>query len=102
MIKVTVTDPTVRNMSGNARESGKPYNLSFQHVWLHLFNRVGQPDAFPTKVEIILEKDKDGAALFFAPGEYVLHPSSIYVDAKGKLAVAPRLVRAAVPAKQAA
>jgi hypothetical protein len=102
MIKVTVTDPNVRNMTGNAKGTGKHYDLNFQFVWLHLFNRAGQADPYPTKVEIILEKDKDGAALFFAPGEYVLHPSSIYVGSDGKLAVAPRLARAAVPAKQAA
>ena len=103
MIKVTVTDPTVRNMNGTAKGSGKQYDLNFQTVWLHLFSRDGQPEPYPTKVEIILDKDKkDGAALFFAPGEYVLHPSSIYVNADGKLAVAPRLVRAVAPAKQAA
>ncbi|VTU36364.1 single-stranded DNA-binding protein [Variovorax sp. PBL-E5] len=102
MIKVTVTDPTVRHMSGNSKATGKAYDMHFQWVWLHLFNRAGQPDPYPTKVEVILDKDpKDGAALFYAPGEYVLHPSSIYV-ADGKLAVAPRLVRAAAPAKQAA
>jgi hypothetical protein len=103
MIKVTVTDPTVRNMQGKAKASGRDYNLNFQFVWLHLFDKAGHPEAYPTKVEIILDKDpKDGAALFFAPGEYILHPSSIYVNGDGKLAVAPRLVRATAPAKQAA
>lgn len=103
MIKVTVTDPTVRNMNGVGKTSQKAYDLNFQWVWLHLFGKNGQPEPYPTKVEIILEKDpKDGAALFFQPGEYVLHPSSIYVNADGKLSVAPRLVRAAAPAKQAA
>lgn len=102
MIKVTVTDPTVRNMSGTSK-AGKAYNLAFQTVWFHLFTKAGQPEPYPTKVEVILDRDeKDGAALFFAAGEYVLHPSSIYVNADGKLSVAPRLVRATAPAKQAA
>jgi len=102
MIKVTVTDPTVRNQNGVSKTTGKPYDMNFQWVWLHLFSRSGQPDPYPTKLEVILDKDpKDGAALFYAPGEYALHPSSIYV-ADGKLAVAPRLVRVSAPAKQAA
>lgn len=100
MIKVTVTDPSVRNMTGNAKGTGKHYDLNFQWVWLHLFNRAGQADPYPTKLEIILEKDKEGAALFYAPREYVLHPSSLYV-ADGKLAVAPRLALPTAPPKQA-
>lgn len=91
MIKVTVTSPDVRNMSGNAKTSGKPYSLNFQTVWLHTFDKQGNPNPYPEKVEIILEKDQSGAALFYPVGEYIMHPSSIYVDRLGNVAVAPRL-----------
>jgi Helix-destabilising protein len=92
MIKVTVTSTDVRRQQGVGKVSGKAYDMSFQTVWMHTFGKNGEALPYPEKVEIILEKDKDGAALFHAPGEYQLHPSSIYVDARGNVAVAPRLV----------
>lgn len=102
MIKVSVTSPNVRRMQGNAKATGKPYDMSFQDAWFFLYDRDGVADPHPTKVEINLPKDKDGAALFYAPGEYLLHPSSIYVDGKGRLSVAPRLAKAAAPAPKSA
>lgn len=102
MIKVTVSSTEVRNQSGNAKATGKPYNLNFQTVWMHLADRHGTPDPYPTKVEIILDRDKDGAALFYPVGEYQLHPSSIYVDRFGSVAVAPRLSALARAPKVAA
>ena len=100
-ILVSVKSTEVRHPSGNAKATGKPYSLSFQTVWIHLVDRHGQPEPFPTKVEIILEKDKDGVALFNAIGEYVLAPSSIYLDRGGNLAVSPRLLQVRPAAKAA-
>lgn len=101
MIKVEVTSTAVRRMTGNAKATGKPYDMSFQDVWMFLSDRDGRPDPHPTKVEISLPKDKDGAALFYQPGTYQLHPSSIYVDGKGRLSVAPRLAAVAPAPKSA-
>ena len=92
MIKVSVTSTEVRNQSGNVKATGKPYSLNFQTVWVHTHDRQGKPNPYPEKVEIILEKDKDGAALFYTPGEYTFAPESIYVDRNGSLAISPRLV----------
>lgn len=92
MIRISVTSTEVRHQSGNAKATGKPYSLSFQTVWLHLVDRHGQPDPYPTKVEIILEKDKDGTALYNPVGDYQLSPSSLYVDRSGNVAISPRLV----------
>ena len=92
MIKVSVTSTEVRNQSGNAKVTNKPYSLNFQTVWFHTHDRNGQPNPYPEKAEIILEKDKDGAALFFPVGDYTLAPSSVYVDRQGNLAISPKLV----------
>lgn len=92
MIKVTVTSTAVRNMSGNAKATGKPYNLDFQTVWLHTFGKDGQPNPYPEKAEIMLDHDKDGAALFYPVGDYTLHPSSVFVGRRGDVEIAPRLV----------
>lgn len=92
MIKVSVTSTEVRNQSGNAKASGKPYSLNFQEVWVHTSDRKGNPNPYPEKVEVILEKNEQGAALFYPVGDYVLSPNSIYVDRNGSLAISPRLV----------
>jgi hypothetical protein len=92
MIAVRIASTNVRRMTGNAKVGGKPYDLSFQEGWFFFTDKDGKPEPYPTKVEFILPKDKDGAALFYPEGDYQLHPSSLYVDRTGNVAVAPRLV----------
>lgn len=92
MIKVSVMSTEVRNQSGIAKVSGKPYSINFQTIWIHLFDKHNQPLPFPEKCEIILEKAKDEAALYYTPGDYLLSDASIYVDRTGNLSVSPRLV----------
>ena len=91
MIKVSVTSTEVRNQSGNAKASGKPYSLNFQTCWVHTTDKQGNPNPYPEKVEIILEKNEQGQALFYTPGDYMLLPNSIYVDRNGNLSVSPKL-----------
>lgn len=93
MIQISVKSTEVRNQSGNAKASGKPYSLNFQTVYVHTFDRNGKPNPYPEKVEIILEKDDNGAALYHQLGEYTLAPQSLYVDRSGNLAISPRLVK---------
>lgn len=92
MIKVSVTSTEVRNQSGNAKATGKPYSLNFQEAYFHTHDRNGNPNPFPEKVEIILDKNEQGAALFYPVGEYTLSPASVYVDRGGNLALSPRLI----------
>lgn len=105
MIKVSVTSTEVRTQSGNAKATGKPYSLSFQTVWFHTYDRSGKPNPYPEKVEIILDKNDQGAPLFYPVGEYTLAPESVYVNRSGDLSLSPRLVAlkpAAVAARPAA
>ena len=60
-------------------------------MWMHTVDRNGQPNPYPEKVEIILPKNDQGAALFYPMGEYVLAPQSIYVGRNGDLQISPRL-----------
>lgn len=92
MIQVSVTSTEVRNQSGNAKVTGKPYSLNFQTVWVHTHDKTGKKNPYPEKTEIILEKNGEGAALFHPVGEYTLAPESFYVDRQGNLAVSPRLI----------
>ncbi len=93
MIQVSVTSTEVRNQRGIAKASGKQYDINFQTVWFHTHDKQGNKNPYPEKSEIILEKDANGAALFWPIGEYTLAPSSLYIDRSGNLAVAPRLVQ---------
>lgn len=101
MIQVSVTSTEVRNQRGTAKASGKAYDLNFQTVWFHTFDRNGTKNPYPEKSEIILEKNEQGAPLFWPIGEYTLAPSSLYVDRNGSLAIAPRLVALKPKAAQA-
>lgn len=90
-IKVSVVSTITRNMSGIGKTSGKAYNLEFQTVYCHLIGKDGKPAPFPEKIELILDRDEKGLPIVYQPGEYLLHPASLYVDRQGSLAVAPRL-----------
>ena len=92
MIQVSVTSTEVRNQRGTAKVSGKAYDLNFQTVWFHTFDRSGNKNPYPEKSEVILEKNEQGQALFWPIGEYTLAQSSVYVDRNGSLAISPRLV----------
>lgn len=91
MIQISVASTELNRITGNAKNGGKPYDLSFQEVWAHTYTREGVKNPYPEKLEIILDKDKDGTVIFYPVGEYQLHPSSLYIR-DGKLAVAPRLI----------
>lgn len=101
MIQISVKSTEVRNQSGNAKASGKPYSLNFQTVYAHTYDRNGKPNPYPEKVEIILEKDPNGAPMFWPLGEYTLAPESVYVDRSGNMAVSPRLQKLVPAAKPA-
>lgn len=92
MIQISVKSTDVRNQRGTAKASGKAYDINFQTVWAHTSDRNGNPNPYPEKVEIILDKNEQGAALFYPVGEYTLAPNSIYVDRSGNLSIAPRLL----------
>lgn len=92
MIQISVKSTDVRNQRGTGKTSNKPYDLNFQTVYAHTSDRNGNPNPYPEKVEIILEKNDQGAALYYPIGEYTLAPNSIYVDRSGNLSISPRLV----------
>ncbi len=94
MLKATVVSSETRNMQGLAKLTNKPYSMFIQTVYFHTFDKSGNPNPFPEKAEIILEKDEVGNPKYYAVGEYVLHPSSLYLDRNGSLVVAPKLVPA--------
>ena len=87
MIRFTVYNQPTRRMTGVGKTSGKPYDMTMQVVYAHTVDRDGVSAPVPDKLELVLDKD----AQPYAPGEYTLHPSAVYVDRNGHLACSPRL-----------
>jgi hypothetical protein len=96
MIRIIVSKTAIRDLKGNAKNTGKPYHLRIQEAYAFTVDADGNSDPFPEKFEMMLDADQAP----YAPGEYVLHPSSLYMSRDGKLSVSPRLapVKAARPA----
>lgn len=94
MIRIDVHDTAVRQYSGISKRTQKPFTMHFQTVYGHFFSREGKAEPHPQKFELILDKDEQGNAKAYAPGSYLLHPSSVYLDRQGDLTISPRLVPA--------
>lgn len=70
-----------------------------QEVWVQFVAQDGTPDPYPSKLEITLadeRRDESGNVTRprqepYAKGDYTLHPSAVYVDLNGRLAITPRL-----------
>lgn len=97
MIKVTIAQTTVREFKGNSKTTGKPYNLRIQAAYAHTVDKDGNPPPFPEKFEVMLDQDQPA----YAVGDYQLHPSSLYIDRDGRLAVSARLAPLKRPAASA-
>ncbi|MEL4178342.1 single-stranded DNA-binding protein [Roseateles sp. PN1] len=87
MIQVTIAQTTVKEFKGTSKTTQKPYHLRMQAAYAHTVDKEGNKPPYPEKFEIML----DGDAQAYAPGEYTLHPSSLYIDRDGRLAVSARL-----------
>lgn len=87
MIRIIVSKQTVRTLDGVSKTTGREYHLRIQEVWAYPVDEDGNSDPFPTKFEIMLDRDQPA----YGVGEYTLHPSSIYMSRDGKLSLSPRL-----------
>jgi len=99
MIRITVAQGTPRAITYTDKK-GQPAKFYVQTVYLHTVDKDGNTPLYPEKAEIGLDRDDNGNPLFYAPGEYTLHPSSVFVDRNGRPALSVRL--APVKAKAAA
>lgn len=87
MIKITVAQVTVKEVKGISAKNGKPYHMRFQSAYAHTVDKDGNQPPYPEKFEVILDTD----AAPYAPGDYTLHSSALYIDQNGRLSCAPRL-----------
>lgn len=89
-IKVEVKSAEVFTKSGNAKASGKPYEIRTQEGYAFTVGRDGKPRPYPEKVEVPLDKDQQP----YKPGVYEISPSSFYVGDFFRLSCFLRLVPA--------
>ena len=75
MIKITVGREAAREMKGTGKTSGREYHFRVQRAYAHLVGRDGQLTEFPEAFSL----NTDPAEGPYAPGEYVLSPSGLYV-----------------------
>jgi hypothetical protein len=87
MIKVTIAQTAVRDLKGTSAKTGRPYHMRFQNGYAHTVDKDGNAPPYPEKFEVQLEDEQQP----YAPGDYTLHPSSLYIDRDGRLAVSARL-----------
>lgn len=87
MILITVAQSSVRELKGVSKTTQRPYHMRFQTGYAHTVDKDGNKPPFPEKFEIILDPDEPA----YAPGEYTLHPSTLYVDRDGRLQCGVRL-----------
>lgn len=87
MIRVTVAQTTTKDLKGTSAKTGKAYEMRFQNAYAHTVDEQGNTAPYPEKIELMLEKDQP----VYAPGEYQLHPPSLYVSRNGRLEVSARL-----------
>lgn len=94
MIRISIAQTTVRELKGTSAKSGKDYHLRFQTGYAHTMDRDGNTPPYPERFEVPLDRDQQP----YAPGEYTLAPSAVYVDRDGRLSISPRLIPARKPA----
>jgi len=100
MLKITVVSPVAKVITWGDKGERKAGQMRVQEVYLHTIAEDGTPAPFPEKTEIVLNRarvDVHGEITTpeqapYAPGEYQLHPSSVYIDRAGKLGLSLRLV----------
>jgi len=88
MIAIEVKEATAREISGNSKGTNKPYSFGVQTIWAHVVEKDGKPSAYPIKTEVMLDNGKAP----YPVGQYVLDPSSVYVNRNGRLDLSVRLM----------
>lgn len=100
MLKVTVVKPEAKLITWGATDIRRAGSMRVQEAWLHTIEPDGTPSFAPSRFEVTLRDARinreTGEVLEpeqspYAPGEYTLHPSSVYLNRDGRPALSVRL-----------
>lgn len=90
MIVMEVESAKVTERTG-VRDNGQPWKIRNQTMYASLYDvESGALKRYPTEIKIRLAEDK----LPYAPGYYMLSPTSVFSDRYDSLALDPQLVPA--------
>jgi hypothetical protein len=99
MLKVEVSSANFSLKEGVSAKTGKPYKIREQEGWMYCYGRDGKPQPHPQLIRVTLDDDQEP----YQPGNYILCPSSIYIDRFGQPAIRARLrAQMAAPLAKAA
>jgi hypothetical protein len=96
MIKVVVSSAELVERKGTSKGTyspagvlvpGRDYHMRMQTAHAFTVTPEGVIAPFPDKFEILLDEDQ----LPYAPGNYQLSPSAIFIGRQGRMEVRPRL-----------
>lgn len=104
MLNVKILAPEARTIEWGAKAGREAGNMRVQEAWVYTVDQDGKTSPFPTRIEVVLNRATDSrpAQAPYPAGDYTLHPSSVYIDRNGRLAVTPRLVPVRAQARAAA
>jgi len=87
MLKIEIATANVieQNIDYTDKKTGKPASFLKRHQvgYVHIPNEDGSFEPHPQKIEVALEAKQSA----FAPGNYQLLPSSIYVNRNSRLEI---------------
>lgn len=95
MIRISIETSEVTEVRGISNRTRQPFTLRKQAAWAFVTDRQGHPQPHPVRMELLLDKEQQP----YAPGQYALAPSSVYVDRFGGLKLAPKLAPLPVASK---
>lgn len=98
MLKVEVSTTMVDVKNGTSAKTGKPYSIREQEAWAYCYDKEGKPYPHPSKIRVTLDDDQQAYPL----GNYIIDPSSIYVDRFGQVAIRCKLRPSVASAQRAA
>lgn len=93
MLSVKVVSAALR-IQPYTDKKGLPATLPFQTAYVFTVDDEGKPALYPEKLEFIPPRDLAGHPAPYAPGDYTLHPSAVYIGRDGRLAAQMRLTPA--------
>lgn len=90
--RIEIKSTEVDTFSGNAKATGKPFQMHKQTGWLH------GDEAYPEKIELVLRDPLKP----YPPGLYVIdYDKSVYVDRNQRVSINPVLMPAPTEARKA-
>jgi Helix-destabilising protein. len=99
MIKVEILKAQTKTLEGTSAKTGNDYSFQIQEAWIWTLDPdTKETSRHPQKIELMLDED----AQPYPVGFYELELSSIYVNRRGRLDVAPRLAPVKLPQRTTA